>query len=181
MKTKEMLDQPLATSLIGLAGFSICWAFSTSKTESIEFARFYLVLRVRRPFRTASKRLRELFLVREGYASAIRSCRCAAASGSGRAVRERSWRPNRVPLRFPSSGSAARIPAVPVKAKSTGPRDLAIKRMPAKLRPLTDVRLALSQETEEAKPNSPGYVCKERRQLQLRLRGKFASMFAASF
>jgi hypothetical protein len=45
MKTKEMLDQPLAESLIGLASFSICRAFSTSKTEGIEFARLlYLVL-----------------------------------------------------------------------------------------------------------------------------------------
>src|SRR5262249_52486596 len=51
----------------------------------------------------------------------------------------------------------------------------------AKRRPLTDLRFGPSEEAEGAKRNSRVYVFKERRQLQLRLRGKFASMFAASF
>jgi hypothetical protein len=44
MKTKEMRDQPLAKSLICLASFSICWAFFTKETESMEFVS------VRAPF-----------------------------------------------------------------------------------------------------------------------------------
>ncbi|HEX8878697.1 MAG TPA: hypothetical protein VF749_01645 [Candidatus Acidoferrum sp.] len=38
MKTKEMLDEPMAKSLIGLASFSICRALFTPKTKSMEFA-----------------------------------------------------------------------------------------------------------------------------------------------
>jgi hypothetical protein len=62
MKTKEMRDQPLAKSLICLAGFSICSAFFTKETESTEFvsvrAPFPCVSQVPEPAETKSRGIR---------------------------------------------------------------------------------------------------------------------------
>lgn len=168
MKTKEMLDQPLA---------------------GIRVRLLYLLLEFGDRAVPPQNILAKLFLVGEGYGSAIRVC----GLPSVHPVREvrvgsvRGW-PQRETehrcFRFPKKRIATRMPAMPLRAKGTRRRDTFINTpnwCQAKRRPLTDLRFGPSQVAEGAKRNSPGYVFKERRQLQLRLRGKFASMFAASF
>lgn len=191
MKTKEMLDPPIRQlvdlfgqffELLGLSSLARPTArnspvFSTCSLKSEPI-----------PYRLETSSRSALRLARDN-ASGIRGCglrpvqpvRDMRVTGVRRSPLLARWR-NTVALRFPRSGSPASIPAMPVGAKSTERRDPVIKATPGEASTVDRRKIpGPFARSEEAKQNSPGCVFKERRQLQLRLRGKFASMFAASF